>query len=145
MDTLALIAQLTESEGFRSYVYQDSKGYWTIGFGRLVDRRLGGGITTDEALFLLSNDVKETVIELDEKLAWWRGLDEVRQLVVADMAFNLGLTKLLRFRRTLLAMQEGRFEDAAANMLDSKWARDDVPERAARLARMMETGEAPAA
>lgn len=143
MDTLALIAQLKGNEGFRPYAYPDTKGYLTIGYGRMIDRRLRGGISEDEALFLLQNDVRGRVAELDERLPWWRDLDEVRQRVVADMALNLGLTKLLKFKRTLRSMQGGRYQDAAAEMLASKWARVDVPERAARLAEMMRTGEEP--
>jgi lysozyme len=57
------------------------------------------------------------------------------------MAFNLGVPGLLKFKNTLRAVREGRFEDAAKGMLASKWARQ-VKGRAVRLAQVMKTGNA---
>ena len=140
MNRTALLAQLEEDEGFRSSAYQDSESFWTIGIGRLIDKRKGGGISKEEALFLLSNDVARTEKELDQKLPWWRGLDDVRQRVIANMSFNLGVPGLLGFKNTLKAVHESRWDDAADGMLSSKWA-TQVGKRAHRLARMMRTGK----
>jgi lysozyme len=63
------------------------------------------------------------------------------------MCFNMGIGRLLGFKKALIAMRQGKFSIAADEMLDSKWAREDVgigtpdkPGRALRLANMMRTG-----
>lgn len=134
-----LIEELIRDEGFVPHAYQDSLGWWTIGVGRLIDRRKGGGITREEAEYLLSNDIDRKVKELDEKLPWWRTLSPVRQRVIVNMAFNLGVSGLLGFRNTLAMIQRGDYEGAARGMLRSKWA-TQVGNRAKRLAEMMRTG-----
>lgn len=139
MDTAKLLAQLSEHEGFVGHGYRDSLGFLTIGFGRLIDERKGGGISKGEGLYLLQNDVAKVRAQLDAMLPWWTRLDEVRQRVVADMAFNLGITGLMGFRRTLAHMQAGNYELAAEAMLESRWA-SQVGRRATRLAQMMRTG-----
>lgn len=137
---MVLQLQLLGHEGFRSAAYQDSEGYWTIGIGRMIDSRKGGGITPEEALYLLANDIEKAERQLYQRLPWWRNLDEVRQRVLLDMAFNLGIDGLLEFKNTLQAIQEKRWEDAAKGMLASLWA-EQVGARAHRLAQMMRTGE----
>ncbi len=134
------IAEYEDDEGFRSAAYQDSLGYWTIGIGRLVDARKGGGISRDEALYLLSNDLKRVDAELDKALPWWREMNAARQRVLRNMCFNMGLRTLLTFKNTLAAMQRGDYRAAAAGMRASKWA-TQVKGRAVRLARTMENGE----
>jgi lysozyme len=140
VDTAKLLRQLEDHEGFNSSVYQDSLGYWTIGIGRLVDSRKGGGISKGEAQFLLQNDVVKVRSQLDEYLPWWSRMDEVRQRVLVDLCFNLGITGLLGFHKTLRLIQEHKFELAAEAMLASRWA-TQVKRRALRLSQMMATGE----
>jgi len=74
-----LIADLIRDEGEVHHAYQDSLGFWTLGIGRLIDQRRGGGITHDEALFLLQNDIESKTEDLDRALPWWKTLSEVRQ------------------------------------------------------------------
>jgi lysozyme len=138
----ALLAQIERHEGYRRGAYQDSLGYWTIGIGRLIDGRKGGGITKDEARALLFNDITEKMRDLDRAIPWWSKLDDVRARVIVDMAFNLGIAGLLGFKDTLRAIHERRWDDAALGMLESKWA-TQVGSRAIRLAYMMRTGEEP--
>lgn len=140
MDEATLIAELRRDEGVVPYAYQDSLGYWTIGVGRLIDRRKGGRLRDDEIDYLLKSDIEELYGLLDEKLPWWRKLDPVRQRVIVNMAFNLGVAGLLGFRNTLKAIEAGDWKRAAAGMLASKWA-TQVGERARRLARMMLNGK----
>lgn len=139
MNLEALKAQLRRHEGVIDHAYQDSEGYWTIGVGRLIDERRGGKLRPDEIDLLLENDVQNVMLELDRILPWWRGLSENRQLVLADMAFNLGIVRLQGFRNALAAMQAGEWDRAAAEMLDSLWARQ-VGRRATTLAEMMRVG-----
>lgn len=134
------IAEYERDEGFRRSVYQDSLGYWTIGIGRMVDKRKGGGITRDEAVYLLTNDLKRTDAELDKAYPWWRSMSGPRQAVLRNMCFNMGLATLSQFKNTLAAMKAGNYRKAAAGMLASKWA-GQVGARAVRLAKIMETGD----
>lgn len=140
MNMFKLHQQLIQHEGLRLSAYQDSLGYWTIGVGRLIDARAGGGITEDEAIELLDNDIVAKQVDLDRELSWWWDLDEVRQMVLIDMCFNMGIRRLLTFKTTLALIKAGKYEQAAQAMLKSKWA-TQVKGRATRLAEMMRTGE----
>jgi lysozyme len=91
---------------------------------------------------LLDGDIRLLEIELFRALPWASALDDVRQRVLLDMAFNLGLPGLLQFKRTLEAIRTGQYQQAATMMLDSLWARQ-VGQRAERLSRMMATGATP--
>ena len=99
-----LIAELRRDEGVVSHAYQDSLGFWTIGVGRLVDRRRGGGLSEAEIDLLLSNDVERVQAAVEAKLPWSRGLSPARRRVLLNLAFNLGVEGLLGFRRTLKAV-----------------------------------------
>ena len=127
-------------EGFIDHAYQDLLGYWTIGFGRLIDARRGGGISRAEAEMLLDNDIAAKTAELRAALPWIDQLDEPRREVLINMAFNLGVPGLLGFKLTLRYVREGDYDLAAREMLASKWLAQ-VGERAVRLARQMATGE----
>jgi lysozyme len=137
-----LTAELRRDEGVVRHAYQDHLGFWTIGVGRLIDARRGGGLSEAEIDQLLANDIARFEAELDLRAPWWRELDPVRRRVILNMAFNLGVTGLLGFRNTLAAVRAGQWETAAAGMLASKWA-TQVGARATRLAAMMRTGLAP--
>lgn len=137
MDKKRLYEQLELHEGKKSKPYKDTVGKLTIGIGRNLDDR---GITEEEIVFLFGTDVALVEKDLDKNLKWWRDMSEVRQRVLADMCFNLGITKLLTFKNTLEAMRTGRYNDAASGMLNSLWAKQ-VKGRAVRLANMMRTGE----
>ena len=134
-----LIRQLRLHEGERLRPYRCTAGKLTIGIGRNLEDR---GITQNESAYLLSNDLDYFTIRLEEALPWMVELDEVRQRVLIDMAFNLGISGLLSFKRTLEAVKEGNYVAASDMMLDSRWAAQ-VHQRAITLSDMMETGEDP--
>jgi lysozyme len=131
-----LRAELARDECVRLKPYLDSVGKLTIGTGRNLD---DVGIREDENDYLLTNDIIQIEQDLDRYLPWWKNLDPVRQRVIANMCFNLGIGRLLGFKNTLPAIQNGRYEVAAQGMLHSLWARQ-VKQRAVRLADMMQTG-----
>lgn len=137
--TTDLIQLLRTDEGVVPHMYLDSLGYATIGVGRLIDKRKGGGLSDDEIDYLLNNDINKVMAQLDDKLPWWRGLTLDRQNVLISMCFNLGINGLLGFKNTLAYVQAGDFDQAASNMLKSKWA-EQVGQRANRLATMMKKG-----
>ena len=132
--------QLMRDEGFVSYVYTDSLGYLTLGIGRMVDSRRGGGISEDEAMYLLNNDIANRVEALRLAIPWINDLDEARTGVLINMAFQMGVNGLLGFKNALACVEIGDYDGAAAGMLNSLWARQ-TPERAARLAKQMKIGE----
>ena len=136
---LELIKELRRDEGVVDHAYQDSLGYGTMGVGRLIDKRKGGRLTDEEIDYLLMNDVKECVKDLDKHLPWWRSLSDARRRVLVNMRFNLGMAGLLGFKNTLRFIEQGDYKRASANMLVSKWAKQ-VGKRANRLAVMMENG-----
>ena len=137
MDIDKLIAQLKVNEGVRSKVYLDTEGIETIGVGRNLRDR---GLSDDEIELMLANDIRDFQEEVERAFSWWSDLDDVRQRVVVDMAFNMGLGSLSKFVNTLSHIENGRYEEAGVEMLDSKWARQ-VGDRANVLSNMMKTGE----
>jgi lysozyme len=123
-------------EGVRLKPYTDTVGKLTIGVGRNLDDK---GITQEEAEYLLSNDISAAWLSLVSRLECFSRLDTVRQAVLLDMAVNLGTDGLLRFRKTLVCVAGGKYEEAADEMLNSKWA-EQVGARAKRLSWMMRSG-----
>ena len=134
-----LAQQLERDEGVKPAAYQDHLGFWTIGVGRLIDARKGGGLRPDEIEYLLANDIKDREQALAAALPWFAALDPVRQGVLLNMAFQLGTAGLLGFKQTLRLVGQGDYSDAALQMVQSKWA-SQTPERATRLAKQMRTG-----
>lgn len=135
MNIDALKTQLIAEEGLRQLPYTDSLGNQTLGVGH----NMSAPISLAAVEQILSDDIMAAIGELNRTLPWWIYLSENRQMVLADMAFNMGIPKLLEFKLTLEAMRAGRYDDAAAGMLDSGWARQ-VGARALKLADMMRIG-----
>lgn len=134
-------SQLREDEGEKLTVYKDSKGLWTLGVGILVDPSVkGAGITKDESTYLLRNRITSRTQELTKRLPWFAQLDAVRQGVLINMSFQMGVEGLLGFKKAIAAVSVGSYSIAAIEMLDSKWAKIDSPNRAERLANQMQTG-----
>lgn len=145
----ALKTMLKRHEKFVPYVYDDATGlpitkgslvigYPTIGIGRRCDK--GNGISEPEAMFLLDNDVARVIAECRSAFPWFDGLDPVRQAVVADMVFNLGLQGFKGFKKMIAAIEAGDYEEAAKEMVDSRWV-IQVGQRATELAYTMKEGK----
>tara|TARA_B100001094_G_C17765258_1_gene592345 strand:+ start:55 stop:528 length:474 start_codon:yes stop_codon:yes gene_type:complete len=135
-----LKAEITSDEGQVLEVYKDHLGYPTIGVGHLVlesDEEYGMGVGTpitqtrcDELLFQDLNIVlKECESRFHEN---WKDWPEEVRLIIANMAFNLGLTRLVKFKKMFAALNEGDYKQASIEGLDSKWAKQ-VYNRAKRL------------
>jgi len=132
----ATIDQIKLDEGFRSKPYQCTAGKITIGYGRNIE---DNGITKSEAENLLLNDVKTAQIELLNTFDWFAKLNGARQGVLINMAFNLGLPRLKKFKKMLSALSKSDYHEASKQMLDSRWA-VQVGERANRLAKQITEG-----
>lgn len=132
-----LAAELHVDEGKRARIYLDTEGNWTGGVGRNLSSR---PFSEDEIALMLRNDIRTAEKDLDRFLPWWREMTEARQNVLANMCFNLGISRLLKFVKALDLMRASRYDAAAKEMLDSKWAKQ-VGARARRLAEVMRKGE----
>ncbi len=127
-------AQIRSDEGLSLHAYQDTLGNWTIGYGHLLSAQCAD-ITEEVAETLLDIDIENLCKQL-LKLDWWLRLDQVRQGVIANMAFNLGVPRLLEFKKMIAALKQGDYAQASKEMLTSLWA-SQVPARAKRLAAEM--------
>lgn len=132
-----LAIQLELDEGKRAHIYRDTVGKITGGIGRNLSDR---AFSEDEIALMLKNDIAIIERDLDSNLPWWRGMCDARQNVLANMAFNVGINRLLGFKNALSAMQNAKYDKAADELLDSDWARQ-VSNRAMRLAAVMRKGE----
>ena len=128
--------QLILHEGLRLKSYICPAGKLTIGVGRNLDDK---GITEAEAMFLLKNDIDKVIKDLS-KYKWFNDLYPVRQKVIVDMAFNLGIAGLLKFKKMIAAFEEKDYEKAADEMVDSRWYKQ-VGERGKRLENMIRSGD----
>jgi lysozyme len=139
-----LKAHLREAEGYRAKPYLDTVGVWTVGYGHAlfnVTREQVAGLVCDRdaAEQLLDQDVAAAIHDAGT-FPWWQTLDPVRQAVIVELCFNLGLPKLRLFERTLAAIQNREYQKASRMLLQSKWATQVGPRRSGRLATMLETG-----
>jgi len=130
----SLIDMLIRHEGLALKPYRCTAGKLTVGIGRNLEDT---GLTENESRYLAENDLGRIRQELDQAIPWWRALDEKRQTVVLNMAFNLGTAGLLKFTKFLHALSHGEYERAAGEMLDSLWAKQ-VHRRAVELASLMQ-------
>jgi lysozyme len=129
-------SHLVWAEGERLDLYKDSVGIYTIGVGHNIQEK---GVSKAVSRLMLKEDVQD-VVKDTRTLDYWDDLDSVRQLVVADMVFNLGLSRFLRFKRFNAALRQPDYSLAAHEMKDSKWYQQ-VGRRAHKLEKAMLTGE----
>ena len=136
MDRQKVRADLIRDEGWRSDVYQDTLGFWTIGYGFLVDARRGGGLPQHIADAWLDDLIAQTAHLLRSRWPAFDDQPEEVQRALTNMAYQLGVSGLLNFRRMLTALEQNDRAEAARQALDSRWA-EQTPNRAARVAAML--------
>ncbi len=144
--------RLVIHEGLKLEPYKCPAGYWTIGIGRNLitnpitdeEKKVVGdwrhGITKNAAFYLLRNDIKRVELDCRQGIPFWKQLDDERQYALLDMAFNMGIKKVLKFKKMLAAMEIGDYRGAAKECLNSKYAKE-VGKRAQRIAKTIETGK----
>lgn len=139
MPTVTLTEMLILDEGSRNYPYKCTAGKLTIGVGRNLD---DSGLSQDEIEYLLNNDMKRIRIELlqDPDISpIYSSLDEVRQMAIKNMAFNLGLGRLKGFKKMWKALAHKNYDEAAKQAIDSRWYRQ-VKGRGKRVVHIIRTG-----
>lgn len=141
METLNEEAELIDEEGLSLTVYKDSLGYPTVGVGHLLTAKDGTftNITLEYAGKLLAQDINIAREELRKNLLVYAELDPIRQYVLLSMCFNLGIRKLLQFKKMLLALSQKNYVVAAEEMKNSNWYRQ-VKRRGEKLCYMMSHG-----
>ena len=152
-----LVKMIAIHEGIVLNVYQDHLGIDTVGIGRnLQDRGItdgelsyinktmddiyDSGLTEEEAYYLCMNDIAIVEKELLANKSIVNQLTDVRQMILVDMAFNMGVPRLMQFKNMWMAIEKVNYPLACLEMLDSKWA-NQVGNRAVRLSEAMKTGE----
>lgn len=131
-----MIEQLKRHEGLRLKPYRCTAGKLTIGYGRNLE---DVGISNAEAEAMLSNDLERCANEVAKHVDAFDKLNDARQAVLVNMCFNLGIAGLLKFKKFIAAVNDGLFELASKEMLDSQWAKQ-VGNRAIELSEQMKTG-----
>lgn len=127
-----LKSRIIRHEGLCLRPYTDSVGKLTIGVGRNLD---DVGITSEEAFFLLDNDIKKATNQAST-FAWFSSLSDQRKNVIIEMLFNMGMNSFLEFKGMIGALEKNDYSLASKEMLDSKWAKQ-VGDRAIELSKFM--------
>lgn len=152
LDDNEIVQRLVLHEGCRLQPYRCSEGYLTIGVGRNLEtnpltaeeQKVCGdwehGITKNAAFFLLRNDIKRVKQECIDHIPFWKQLDDERKYALLDMAFQLGIKGLLKFKKMLSFMGVGNYRQAKDECLASLYAKQ-TPARAERIAKCIETGK----
>lgn len=136
-----IIDRLVADEGEVLHAYQDHRDLLTIGVGRMIDPRKGGGISREESRYLLANDIRKWVA-IAGQWVWFDGLSWQRKGVIICMLHQMGARGVSNFRKMLAALARNDYEVAADEMLDSDWHRDPkTQKRCERMAQVMRSGE----
>ena len=115
-----LTKQLMIHEGLKLKPYKCTAGKLTIGVGRNLE---DVGITEAEAMFLLESDIDRVDKQCQSNFEWYEKLSPDRQGAVVNLVFNMGISKFKQFKKTIAYIEEGRFDLAGAELLDSNYAR----------------------
>ena len=130
-----LLADLRRDEGFRGEPYADHLGHPTIGYGCLLP------ISQPEAETLLQGRADGILLQLDHDLRRVHGIElselpETAKRALGNMAYQLGIPRLRKFRRMFAAIRDGHWLAAEEEALDSRWAKQ-TPARAKRVAALL--------
>lgn len=126
---------IKKDEGYSSHPYKDTVGKLTIGYGRNIE---DDGISPDEGELMFQNDLKQSTEELEEHDWYIESSDNIKKALI-NMNFNLGIEKLLGFKKMIAAIIDKNYTIAAMEALDSKWA-IQVGQRAKEVAVMIRQG-----
>lgn len=139
---------IARQEGFSADVYRDSLGFWTVGYGHLVSR--DKTLTADQARALcgapwlheraweqLKKHIASVEREIDATWGWAVSLPPLVRDGLIDMAYQLGVGGVKGFPRMLTALKAGDYAAAERHALQSVWAKEQTPSRAAEVAGML--------
>ncbi len=118
-------------------LYECPAGKLTIGYGFNIQ---DNGLPESEALTLLNNQLVASKMVLEDNVASWSKLSDCRKSVLIDMCYNMGWPTLSKFKKMFAALDNSDFDEAGAQMMDSKWYRQ-VNTRGVKLVKSMRSNE----
>lgn len=150
---------LAFDEGLKLTVYKDTLGYWTVGIGhlltkkidksvaiaeldKLVGRKTNGVITEAEARKIFTSDVNAAIKQIKSSKILapiYDKVSEVRKMGIINMVFQMGLSGAESFKNSLTLISNSYYTKAASNMRKSKWY-SQTPNRAERVIKVLQTG-----
>ena len=131
---MSLIDKIKEHEGFRSTVYQCTAGYDTVGFGFAIkDLELDLDIAEE----ILKRKLDKLIKRVHNRFSWVSNAPEPIQEVVYNMCYQMGVSGFSKFKKTIQYLADSQYDKASREMLDSKWARSDSPNRAIELSNIV--------
>lgn len=125
-----LVEDIKDNEGFVGTVYKDTLGFDTIGYGTKLP------LSEEEAALILEYRLKAKIKELEQREPFVNKLPLEKQEIIAEMCYQMGVSGVLKFRNMWAALKAEDYDEAAAQMLDSRWA-VQTPNRAKKLAQKM--------
>ena len=128
-----LLEKIKHHEGFVEHVYDDSLGIPTIGYGFAIKDLV---LDEDIAEEILIRKLEKLKRNANARFQWLEDMPQEVQAVILNMCYQLGVTGVSKFRKAISALQEGEWQEAADEMLDSLWARQ-TPNRATELANIV--------
>jgi lysozyme len=148
MNIQELRKQLEIDEGVRYVIYLDHLGLPTFGIGHLVTKNdsesgqaVGATVSKERVAECFDMDVQSVINDCNKLYNNFENLPEEVQQIIANMMFNLGRTRLSKFKGMKRGVDSMNWHQAADEMVDSRWYRQ-VTNRAQRLvSRMRKVGE----
>ena len=126
----SLLDSIKQHEGFRSKVYQCSNGFDTIGYGAAIK-----DLEIDERIaeHILVNQIIKLEKRVVETFEWYDNCPDTIKDVIVEMCFQIGVGGFSKFKKTIRYAYESDWINMSTEMLDSKWAKRDSPNRAKTL------------
>ena len=139
MDKYQLIEELANDEGCKYEVYLDHLGYPTFGIGHLITdddpecgTSVGTEVSSDRVQEAFDSDIESVLSDCERLYVQFEHLPEEVQLIIANMMFNMGYTRLSKFKGMKRGVDARNWEEAADEMVDSRLYKQ-VSRRADRL------------
>ena len=135
--------ELEADEGRIDEIFSDHVGYPTFGIGHLVvehdpeyGKEIGTHVPEYRVIKAFKQDIKTVLSDCNRLYKDFEDLPEEAQRVIANMMFNMGYTRLSKFRGMKRGVDARDWNDAADEMVDSRWY-NQVTNRATRLVERM--------
>lgn len=125
---------IKNNEGYKPRVYTCTAGVETIGIGFAIKDLY---LSEDVCDIILAQILAERELQLKQKCDWYSTLPEDAKIVVLDLVYNLGISGFFKFKKTIALLEKHDFKGASEELLDSKYARVDVPNRAKRNSQIL--------
>ena len=124
---------IIKHEGHEPRVYKCPNGFDTIGYGFAIKDLF---MDKELADFILDKKIRELLAGIEANDDWdqwfWDKPQNVKEVLI-NMIYQIGFSGVRKFRKTIQYIKDDSFLLAGEEMLDSKWARSDSPNRAKEL------------